>query len=42
MKDCIGKLDSEVVVVKAQDGKKDIETNTCSYLYLINYVLVQG
>ena len=28
--DCIGKLDSEVVVVKAQDGNKDIETNTCS------------
>ena len=28
--DCIGKLDSEVVVIKAQDGNKDIETNTCS------------
>ena len=25
--DCIGKLDSEVVVIKAQDGNKDIETN---------------
>ena len=28
--DCIGKLDSEVVVIKAQDGNKNIETNTCS------------
>ena len=28
--DYIGKLDSEDVVVKAQDGNKDIETNTCS------------
>ena len=28
--DCIGKLDSEVVVIKAQDGNKEIETNTCS------------
>ena len=28
--DCIGKLDSEVVVIKTQDGNKDIETNTCS------------
>ena len=28
--DCIDKLDSEVVVIKAQDGNKDIETNTCS------------
>ena len=28
--DCIGKLDSEVVVIKAQDGNKDIDTNTCS------------
>ena len=26
----IGKLDSEVVVIKAQDVNKDIETNTCS------------
>ena len=28
--DCIGKLDSEVVVIKAQDDNKVIETNTCS------------
>ena len=28
--DCIDKLDSEVVVIKAQDGNKDVETNTCS------------
>ena len=28
--DCIGKLDSEVVVIKAQDCNKDIETNRCS------------
>ena len=28
--DCIGKLDSEVVVIKGQDGNKDIETSTCS------------
>ena len=27
--DCIGKLDSEVAVIRAQDGNKDIETNTC-------------
>ena len=27
---CIGKLDSEVVVIKAQDSNKDIDTNTCS------------
>ena len=27
--DCIGKLTSEVVVIKAEDGNKDIETNTC-------------
>ena len=27
---CIGELDSEVVVVKAQDSNKDMETNTCS------------
>ena len=26
----IGKLDSEVVVIKAQDGNKDFKTNTCS------------
>ena len=29
-KDCVGKLDSEVVVIKAQDSNKDMETNTCS------------
>ena len=28
--DFIGKLDSKVNVIKAQDGNKDIETNTCS------------
>ena len=28
--DCIGKLDSEVVVKKAQDSNKDIETSACS------------
>ena len=28
--DCIGKLDSEVVVIKTQDGNKDVQTNTCS------------
>ena len=28
--DSIGKLDAEVVVIKAQDINKDIETNTCS------------
>ena len=28
--DCIGKLDSEVVLFKAQDSNKDIEANTCS------------
>ena len=28
--DCIGKLDSEVVFIKAQDDNKDIERNTCS------------
>ena len=27
---CIGKLDFEVLVIKAQDGNKDIEINTCS------------
>ena len=27
---CIGKLDSEVVLFKAQESNKDIETNTCS------------
>ena len=27
---CIGELDSEVVVVKAQDSNKDMEINTCS------------
>ena len=29
-KDCIGKLNSEVVFIKTQDGNKDPETNTCS------------
>ena len=28
--DCIGKLDSEVVVIRVQDGNKGIETNACS------------
>ena len=28
--DCIGKLDSEVVVIKTQESNKDIERNTCS------------
>ena len=28
--DCIGILDSEVVVIKAQDSNKDIGTSTCS------------
>ena len=28
--DYIGKRDSEVIVIKAQDGNKDIGTNTCS------------
>ena len=27
--DCIGELDSEVAVIKDQDGNKGIETNTC-------------
>ena len=27
---CIGKLDSEVVVIKVQDSNKDVERNTCS------------
>ena len=27
---CIGELDSEVVVIKAQDSNKDIERNSCS------------
>ena len=27
---CISKLDSEVVILKAQDGNSNIETNTCS------------
>ena len=26
----IGKLDSEVVVIEAQDSNKNVETNTCS------------
>ena len=32
--DCIGKLDLEVVVIKAQDGNKDIEKIHVLYLYL--------
>ena len=28
--DCIVKLNSEVVFIKAQDGNKGLETNTCS------------
>ena len=28
--DCIGKLDSEVVVIKTQDSNKDLEINLCS------------
>ena len=28
--ECISKLDSEVVVIKARDNNKDVETNTCS------------
>ena len=35
----IGKLDSKVVVIKAQDGEKDIETNTCSISILDNIAL---
>ena len=30
---CIGKLDSEVVVIKAQDGNKDIETKNIFHIY---------
>ena len=33
----IGKLDSEVVVIKAQDSNKDIGTNFL-YLYLVTIV----
>ena len=29
--DCIGKRDSEVIAIKAQNGNKDIGTNTCSW-----------
>ena len=39
--DCIDKLDSEVVVIKAQDCNKDIETNTCSISIPDNIVLSQ-
>ena len=35
----IGKLDSKVVVIKAQDGENDIETNTCSISILDNIAL---
>ena len=37
----IGKLDSEVVVIKAQNGNKDIETNTCSIYIPDNICLSQ-
>ena len=40
--DCIGKLDSEVVVIKAQDSNKDIETNTCSMSISDNIGLSQS
>ena len=40
--DCIGKLDSEVVVIKAQDSNKDIETNTCSIYIPDNIGLSQS
>ena len=52
--DCIGKLDSEIVVIKAQDNNRYIETNTCSISIPdniglseaanlpVNYILVQG
>ena len=47
--DCIGKLDSEVVVIKTQDSSKVIETNTCFIsipdkinLSNWNHVLVRG
>ena len=39
---CIGKLDSEVVVIDAQDGNKDIEANTCSISVLDNIGLSQS
>ena len=35
--DCISKLDSEVVLFKAEDSNKDIETNTCS-IYIPDYI----
>ena len=35
--DCIGKLDSQVVVIKVQDANKDIKTYV-PYLYLITLV----
>ena len=38
---CIGKLDSEVVVIKAQDKNKDIETSTCSISIPDNICLSQ-
>ena len=38
---CIGKLDSEVVVIKAQDKNKDIETSTCSISMPDNICLSQ-
>lgn len=28
--DCIGKLDSEVPIIKGQDGDEDIKTKSCS------------
>ena len=34
--DCICKLDSEVITIKAQDSNKDIETSTCSISVLDN------
>ena len=37
----IGKLDSEVVVIKAQDKNKDIETSTCSISMPDNICLSQ-
>ena len=39
--DCIGKLNSEVVVIKAQDGNKNTETNTFSISIPGNIVLSQ-
>ena len=37
----IGKLVFELVVIKAQDGNKDIETNTCSIFIPDNIGLSQ-